>query len=99
MSKRPNFDTFKKEAMKDADFKVEYELLDSEFKLIQTFIKARKKARYSQSDLAKKLKLQQPSIARLEKGGYSTTSIAKLSRVADALGYSMKVSLAPKKRK
>lgn len=40
--------------------------------------------------------LEQP-IARLEKGGYSTTSVAKLARVADALGYSMKISLEPKK--
>lgn len=85
--------------MKNEDFKAEYKLLESEFKLLQTFIKARKAARYSQSELAKKLKLQQPAIARLERGGYTTTSIAKLSRVADALGYSIKVSLAPKKRK
>lgn len=99
MSKRPNFETFKKIAMKDASFKAEYELLSSEFELIQKFIKARKKARFSQLELARKLKLQQPSIARLEKGGYASTSVAKLSRVADALGYSMKISLAPKKQK
>ena len=99
MNKRPDFETFKKIAMKDEDFKAEYELLSSEFELIQKFIKARKNARCSQLELAQKLKLQQPSIARLEKGGYATTSVAKLSRVADALGYSMKISLEPKKRR
>jgi len=51
----------------------------------------------SQSDLAKKLKLQQPAIARLEGGGYAKTSIAKLSQVAKVLGYSLKISLHAKK--
>lgn len=99
MNKRPSFDAFKKEAMEDKKFRAEYELLGPEFELIRQFIVARKKARYTQSKLAKKLKIQQPSIVRLEKGGYSSASITTLSRVADALGYSMKISLEPKKRK
>jgi len=40
--------------------------------------------------------LQQPAIARLERGGYATTSISKLAQVADALGYSLTFSLLPK---
>ena len=60
---------------------------------------ARKAAKLSQEALAKKLKLTQPSIARLESGGYTKTSISKLSRVANALGYSLKVSLLAKKRR
>lgn len=99
MSKRPSFDEFKKRALQDKDVKAEYDLLETEFALLEKFIKARKNARYSQLELAQKLKLQQPSIARLEKGGYSTTSVARLSRIADALGYSMKISLEPKKRR
>lgn len=98
MSKKGlDFKTFKEEALQDAAFKMEYETLRPEFELIRQFIKARKKAKISQTDLAKKLKLQQPAIARLEGGAYATTSIAKLSRVAQALGYSLKVSLQAKK--
>ncbi len=97
MSKRPTFDEFKKRMLKDKEIKAEYDLLEEEFALLEKFIKARKKARYSQLELAKKLKLQQPSIARLEKGGYSTTTVGKLARVADALGYKIKISLSPKK--
>jgi len=48
--------------------------------------------------LAKKLKLQQPAIARLENGGYARTSISKLSKVASILGFSLKISLHEKKR-
>jgi transcriptional regulator with XRE-family HTH domain len=60
-------------------------------------IKARKSAKLSQADLAKKLKLQQPSIARLESGGYTKTSLSKLSEYANVMGYSLKVSLHAKK--
>ena len=69
-----------------------------EFELMMEFIQARKSAKISQEDLAKKLNLQQPSIARLENGGYSKTSISKLSEVANAMGYSLKISLHAKKR-
>jgi predicted transcriptional regulator len=97
MSKRPSFKEFKEDALQDATFKAEYESLRPEFELIRQFIKARQKAHISQSDLAKKLKLQQPAIARLEGGGYATTSIAKLAQVASVLGYSLKISLHAKK--
>ena len=99
MSKKLSFEEFKKKSLRNKEIKAEYDLLRTEFELLEKFIKARKKARYSQLELAKKLKVQQPSIARLEKGGYSKTSVPKLARVADALGYSMKISLEPKKQK
>ena len=97
MAKRPDFATFKKEAMQDEEFRKEYALLRPEFEIMQEFIEARKKSRFSQLELAQRLELQQPVIARLEKGGYATTSVGKLARVADALGYSIKVVLEPKK--
>ncbi len=96
-NKRPSFAAYKKRALENKELKTAYDLLEPEFALLEKFIKARKKARYSQSELAKRLHLQQPAIARLEKGGYTTTSVGKLAQVADALGYSMKISLSPKK--
>ena len=98
MNKRPSFKEFKEDALQDATFKTEYEALHPEFELIRLFIKARQKAHISQNDLAKKLKLQQPAIARLEGGGYATTSIKKLSQVAKVLGYSLKISLQANKK-
>ena len=96
MAKRPDFETFKKEAMKNEEFKKEYDLLRPEFEILQKFIEARKKAKVSQSKLAKTLNLKQPAIARLEKGGYTSTSVENLSRIADAMGYTFNVSLKPK---
>jgi DNA-binding XRE family transcriptional regulator len=96
-NKRPSFAAYKKRALENEELKAAYDLLEPEFALLEKFIKARKKARYSQSELAERLHLQQPAIARLEKGGYITTSVGKLAQVADALGYSIKISLSPKK--
>ena len=56
---------------------------------------ARKAEKISQEDLAKRLNVQQPCIARLENGGYSSTSVAKLAKISRALGYSLKISLIP----
>jgi predicted transcriptional regulator len=97
MNKRTSFESFKKKALKDQEVQVAYDLLSTEFMLLEKFIKARKKAKISQLELADKLNLQQPSIARLEKGGYATTSVTKLAKIADTLGYSIKISLLPKK--
>ena len=40
MSKRPTFEEFKKEALKDPAFKAEYEALRPEFELLRQRIKA-----------------------------------------------------------
>ncbi len=96
-SKRPSFKAFKEKAMQDAAFREEYERLRPEFELIRQFIKARKESHVSQEELADKLEIQQPAIARLEGGGYANTSIIKLSKIANVLGYSLKISLQAKK--
>ena len=98
MAKRVSFKELEKEFMEDPEVVAEFEALRPEFEIARDFIRARIKARYSQRDLAKKLKLQQPAIARLESGGYVRTSVAKLSKVADALGYEFKFYLKPKKK-
>lgn len=51
--KRPDFKTFKKKALQDAEFKKEYEALKPEFDLIRKFIQARLRSEISQVDLKK----------------------------------------------
>jgi DNA-binding XRE family transcriptional regulator len=79
------------------EFAEGFEELRPEFEVIDKFIRARKKARISQEELADRLKAQQPSIARLEKGGYANTSITHLGKVAHAMGYNLHISLRAKK--
>jgi hypothetical protein len=45
MIKRPTFEDFKKEALKDPEVRAEYDKLESEFALLEKLIKARNKAR------------------------------------------------------
>ncbi len=97
MTKRPTFEDFLKESMEDPEFKAGYELLQAKEAVRKQFVNARKKANCSQEELAQRLKLQQPAIARLEKGGYTTTTVSRLAKVAAALGYTLKVSLLPEK--
>jgi predicted XRE-type DNA-binding protein len=99
VKKRPSFQEFLKTALQDKEFAAEYKALEPEFELVRGFIKARIKAHITQKELANKLKLQQPAIARLERGGYAKTSIAKLTQVANALGYEFKFSLEPKRQR
>ena len=93
-----DFQTFKRKALQNEKFKTEFEVLRPEFELLDQFIRARNKIKISQVELAKRLRLQQPAIARLENGGYANTSINNLSKVANAMGYSLHVSLKAKKK-
>ncbi|MFA6264010.1 MAG: helix-turn-helix transcriptional regulator [Candidatus Babeliales bacterium] len=97
MNKNLSFKAYKQKKLKDKEFKSEYDALGPEFELLEQFIKARKKKHISQVELAKRLKAQQPSIARLERGGYTSTTVARLSKVADAMGYTLRFSLQAKK--
>lgn len=98
LSRGMTFEEFEKEAFKNSKFVEEYEALRPEFELLEQFIKARKKARLTQKELANRLKAQQPSIARLEKGGYANSSIAQLGRIANEMGYNLHISLKAKKK-
>ncbi len=99
MEKFVDFKTFKEEALKDPKFRAEYEALRPEFELIIAFIRARHAAKLSQAALAKQLKLKQSAVARFETGGYARTSYLNLSRVANKMGYELKLSLVKKPKK
>jgi ribosome-binding protein aMBF1 (putative translation factor) len=93
---RPTFEEFKKIASKNKKFQEAYDDLQSEFDWTEIFLLARKNANFSQEELAEKLHTKQPAIARLENGGFKKTSLEKLELYADALGYSLHISLVPK---
>jgi transcriptional regulator with XRE-family HTH domain len=67
---------------------------DLQLVLIEKLIDARKKANLTQVELAKRLKVHQPSIARLERGA-AGTSAKRLAEYAEAVGQTL--TLVPKK--
>ncbi len=75
---------FKKELLLDEVVKAEYKRLDPKYKLVSQLIAARKKAKITQGELAKKIGTKQSSIARLENGNANPT-ILFLEKVSQAL--------------
>lgn len=82
----------KKKLMGNPEFRQEYEKADTEFRLIETLVHARTKAKLSQAELAKRIGTTQSAIARLEGGGVSP-SLSTLRRYAEATGARLEINL------
>ncbi|WP_438750861.1 helix-turn-helix domain-containing protein [Pararhizobium sp. O133] len=82
----------KKKLMDNLEFQQEYEKADAEFRLIETLIAARTKAKLSQAEIAKRIGTTQSAIARLEGGGISP-SVSTLRRYAEATGARLEINL------
>jgi len=83
-----------KKWMKDAGYAREYEGLEEEFALATAVAKARRRAGLSQSELARRMKTTQSTVARLE-SGRGLPSTRTLDRFAKATGHRLKISFAP----
>lgn len=89
----PTFSAHKKRSLRDPSFrKAFFEPDDDVF--IETayqLIELRKKAGLTQAQLAKKLRISQQAIARLESLSYKGHSLSTLQRVAEVLHKKLKV--------
>ena len=80
-----NWETFKKELLKDKEVAREYERLKPKYMLISQIIGARIKKGLTQAELAKKVGTKQSAIARVESGN-ANPSVSFLEKLAKALG-------------
>jgi len=80
--------------MKNSDYRKEYELLEAEFALAAAVAKVRKRAGLSQTEIARRMKTTQSTIARLE-SGRGKPSTRTLDRFAKATGHRLKISFEP----
>ena len=85
------------EKMKNPEFKKAWQDLDAEFSILESVIKARKKTRLTQQELARRIGTKQPALSRLEKGGFEKANIETLRKIANALNYKLIVRFEPKK--
>lgn len=83
---------FRKELLKNFEFRKEYDALRPQYELAAQIIEARLKKGLSQSQLAEKIGTKQSAIARLESGDYNP-SVNLLERVADATDTRLKIHL------
>lgn len=76
--------------MKDPEFKARWDAREPERQATYALIEARIKRKLTQRELAKKIGIKQPSLARVEKGKH-TPSIAMLSKIAAGLGKKLEI--------
>ncbi len=75
---------FKKELLRDPEFKAEYEKLEPEYKIIRQILALRRERNITQAELARLVNAKQPSIARLESGKHNP-SLKLLKKIAEVL--------------
>src|SRR5438552_311137 len=93
---KTNFDVFLEEQPKDPAFAERFEKAGEAWDVALQIAALREKAGLSQRDLARKLKTSQQNVSRLESPAYEGHSLTMLRRVAEALGVTVRVTLAPK---
>lgn len=79
----------------DAEYRSEYEALAEEFALVETLVRARNAHGLTQTQVADRLGVAQPAVARIESG--RNVSLKTLRRYAGALGCKLEVRLVPAK--
>ena len=89
-----NFRRHKERLLKNLKVRKEHGRLGPEFHLAQSLIKARLKKGWTQAELARRVGMQQPNIARLEGGNYDRVSLPTLKKVARALGAEIEIKLS-----
>lgn len=90
--------TFKEDLarrLQDPDFKKEYDLLEEEYKLIQTVILSRKKMNLTQKELAELSGINQADISKIERGSANPT-VKLLRKLANAMGMDLELRFVPK---
>src|SRR5438067_12199236 len=94
--KKTNFDIFLEEQLRDPAFAERFEKAGEAWDVALQLAALREQAGLSQKDLARKLKTSQQQISRLESPAYEGHSLSMLRRVADVLGATVRVTLAPR---
>ncbi|KTD39441.1 Antitoxin HigA [Legionella moravica] len=84
--------SLKDKAFLNPEVKAEYDLLESEFALIDTLLSMRKKSGLTQDEVAKRMGTQKGNISRLEKGS-SNPSWKTIQNYAHACGFEISMKI------
>ncbi len=96
--KKTNFDIYLAEQLKDSVFAERFELAGEAWDVAMQLASLREQAGLSQKELAHKLGTSQQQISRLESPSYEGHSLSMLRRVAEVLGATVHVTIAPRAR-
>ena len=78
--------------LENKEVKKEYDLLETEYKIIEEIIMARKEKNLTQKGLAQLIGTKQSNISRLESGNYNP-SLDFLQKIASAMGKRLEVRI------
>jgi DNA-binding XRE family transcriptional regulator len=78
----------------DAEYKAAYDALESEFSIADALIRARVEAGLTQAEVAARLGVTQPAVARMESG--RNISLKSVARYAGAIGRPITLEVMPK---
>ncbi len=78
----------------DPAYRAGYEALEEEFALVDTLLRARKRARITQAELARRMGTTESAVSRLE-SGRSRPNTRTLKRYAEATGHRVVIRLEP----
>lgn len=84
-----SIERLKNKAFKNPKVKAEYDLLESEFALIDALLSMRKKSGLTQEEIAQRMGTQKGNISRLEKGG--NPSWQTIQNYAHACGFIVEI--------
>ena len=79
--------------LKKPDFRAEYEALEQEFSIARALIEARLESGLTQVDVAQRMGVSQPVVARLESG--KNVSVKSLRRYARAINRPIPILIQP----
>lgn len=86
-----------KEKLKDSYFKELYELEEQKLNIVKQIIDYRIKHKLTQKQLAKKARVTQQHISKIENGEFS--SIVTLEKILLFIGYTVRIKAVPLSRK
>jgi len=89
-----NWKEYKKQLLKNKDFKKEYEKLEPEYQVARAVVAARLRRGLTQSEVAERVKTRQSVISRLENANTIPT-LSFLQRLASALRTEITVTVRP----
>ncbi len=95
--KKPNFDRYLEEQMRDPTFVARFRRAGEAWDVALQIAALREQAGLSQKALAKLLKTSQQQVSRLESPGYEGHSLSTLRRVAEALHARVRIVFEPAK--
>jgi transcriptional regulator with XRE-family HTH domain len=84
-----------REAKKNPTLKRRVEKKLDELKIEQRLLRLREKEGLSQTQLAKRLGVSQPFVAKMESGRVKNFNINTLAKAAEVLGYTLRVDFEP----